>query len=295
MSKFKKAQKSQSKLRLALFGPSGAGKTFTALRLAKGIGGKTAFIDSERGSASKYADRFEFDTCPLEKRTIDEYVEVINDAALAGYETLVIDSMSHAWQELLEEVDRIAKAKYRGNTWGAWNEGTPKQKKLVNAILDFPGHIIATMRSKTEWSIETSSDGKTKPTRQGLAPEQGKGIEYEFDLLIELSVDHIGNVIKDRSGKFQDSLVEKPDEKFGEQLAEWLSDGDEVTVDENRSKQALAGFIERLSQVKKEDEINQILKKWELTKTQKKLTEEDYQSGIEKADAFRNTLIGATK
>lgn len=220
---FRKAEKTQAKLRLALFGPSGAGKTMTALRLATGMGGKIALIDTERGSASKYADRFAFDTMILgEQKDIETYIGAI--AAARGYDVLIIDSLSHAWQELLTEVDKLAKAKYRGNTWSAWNEGTPKQRRLVDAILEFDGHIIATMRSKTEWT--TSEDnGKVKPVRIGLAPEQGKSIEFEFDLLMELSVDHIGVVLKDRTGKYQDATFTKPGEDLGRDLAAWLLEG----------------------------------------------------------------------
>ena len=219
---FTKATKSSAKLRAALFGPSGAGKTFTALRIAAGLGGAIAVIDTERGSASKYADRFSFDVLDLEHADIPSYQGAIEAAAQAGYAVLVIDSLSHGWQELLQEIDRLAAAKYRGNTWSAWSEGTPKQRALVNAILTYPGHVIATMRSKTEWSIEADGKGRQKPVRVGLAPEQGKGIEYEFDLLLELSPDHIGRVIKDRTGKFQDELLDKPGEDFGQALATWL-------------------------------------------------------------------------
>lgn len=220
---FQKASKKQSKLRLALFAPSGGGKTFTALRIAKGIGGKIAVIDSEKGSASKYADRFDFDVSELSDPKIENYISLIKEAH--GYDILIIDSLTHGWQELLEEVDRIARAKYRGNTWSAWSEGTPKQRSLVNAILSFPGHIIGTMRVKTEWTTEKGHDGKTKPIRVGLSPEQGKGIEYEFDLLMQMSTEHIGHVIKDRTGKFQDKLIDKPGEDFGKALNDWLSDG----------------------------------------------------------------------
>ena len=98
------------------------------------------------------------------------------------------------------------------------------QRKLVGAILDFPGHVLATMRSKTEWTT-VDNNGKKTPQRVGLAPEQGKGVEYEFDLLVEISTEHIANVIKDRTGKFQDKLLDKPGEEFGKQLAAWLAEG----------------------------------------------------------------------
>ena len=229
MSRFKRATKSQAKARIAVFGPSGAGKTFSTLRVARGLageGGRIAVIDTERGSASKYSDRFVFDALELDDRTIDGYCQAINDAAEDGYDVLIIDSLSHAWQTLLEEVEKLAKGKYRGNTWSAWSEGTPLQRRLVQAILRFPGHVLATMRSKTEWTTVDDGKGRKSPQRVGLAPEQGKGVEYEFDILVEISTEHIGHVIKDRSGRFQDKLVEKPDEKFGRELAAWLADGE---------------------------------------------------------------------
>ena len=222
---FKKATKSQSKLRAAIFGASGSGKTYTSLKIAKGfqnvIQSQIAVIDTERGSASKYADKFDFDVMELEKKNITNYIDAIKEAQKAQYKILVIDSLSHAWQELLEEIDHIAQTKFKGNTWSAWSQGTPKQRSLIDAILNFDGHIIASMRAKTEW--ETNENKKL--IRVGTSPEQGKGIEYEFDFLIEITTDHIATIIKDRSGKFQDKIIKNPDESFGSELIEWLNEG----------------------------------------------------------------------
>lgn len=241
---FQKASKKQSKLRCAIFGPSGSGKTFTALRIATGMQGKIALIDTERGSASKYSDKFIFDVANLNNKDINNYIDYINQAN--EYDILIIDSLSHAWQELLEEVEKLAQTKYRGNTWSAWSYGTPKQRKLINALLFFPGHIIATIRSKTEWTSDVYVDGngnkKTRPTRVGLAPEQGKGIEYEFDILLEMNIDNYATVIKDRTGKFQGKIIEKPNEEFGIDLIEWLNDG-EISHDNNIT---LADIINKL-------------------------------------------------
>jgi hypothetical protein len=269
---FKKATKAQAKLRAAIFGPSGAGKTFTSLRVATGLasGGEIAVIDTERGSASKYADRFAFDVLELDDQTIDGYASAIAVAASVGYSVLVIDSLSHGWQSLLEEVEKLAKAKYRGNTWSAWSEGTPMQRRLVQSILTYPGHVIATMRSKTEWTT-VDNNGKKTPQRVGLAPEQGKGVEYEFDLLVEISTEHIANVIKDRTGKFQDKLIDRPGEDFGQQLAAWLSDGipAPVTTAPSSAKAATAaqgaapvepklGWLDRVNQATTVDELGTI-------------------------------------
>ena len=228
---FKKASKSQSKLRLALFGPSGSGKTYTALRLAAGIGGETAVIDTERGSASLYANRFHFNVCELPDRSPAGYCVAIESAAKANYAILIIDSLTHAWQELCDQVEKLARAKFSGNTWAAWSEGTPVQRRFVDALLTYPGHVIATMRSRTEWDIQSDDKtGKKHPVRIGLAPEQRKGMEYEFTMLMELSPEHVARVLKDRTGKFQDQVIDHPDENMGVDLKMWLEEGDEPSA-----------------------------------------------------------------
>ncbi|GHU97948.1 hypothetical protein FACS189483_05240 [Spirochaetia bacterium] len=229
---FVEAERTQLYLRCALFGPSGSGKTMTALRMAKGIaekmGVRYAVIDTEARSASKYADRYKFVVDNLENKTVDGYIKAMHEAYDAGYKVLVIDSLSHAWRELTDEVDRITQASNSKNSFLSWAKVNPKQKRLVEAILHFPGHIIATMRSKTEWIVGEGKGGKTAPEKLGLAPEQGKGIEYEFDLLVELNQQHQAIVTKDRTGKFQDETIDKPGEEFGAALFDWLASGNAI-------------------------------------------------------------------
>ncbi len=220
---FKKAEKSKAKLRLALFGTAGSGKTYTSLSIAQGLGDNIALIDSERGSSELYADAFDFDVAQLEKRNIDEYIKYIQEASQI-YDVIIIDSISHAWQELLQEIDRLADSKYKGNTFRAWSEGTPRQRNFIDAIYTADAHIIATMRSKTEWTL-VDNNGKKEPKRMGLTPEQGKNIEYEFSMLIDMSPEHNAHVIKDRTGKYQDKVIEKPGHDFGQELYNWLNTG----------------------------------------------------------------------
>ena len=226
MSKFTKATKKQAKLRLALFGVSGSGKTYSALRIAKGLGGNIAVIDTENHTACKYSDRFEFDVCECEKASINNLMTLLSDAS--EYDVLIIDSLTHAWDELLDEVNRIAKTKFGGNSWSAWSEGTPKQRAFIKALLDFKGHLIVTMRSETTWEVQENDKGKKVPVRIGTAPKQGKSIEYEFDMLINLSQDHTAHILKDRTGKYQDECMELLDENLGKELGEWLSIGEVV-------------------------------------------------------------------
>jgi hypothetical protein len=224
---FRKATKKAAKLRLALYGPSGSGKTYTALRIATGLGGKIAVVDTERGASEKYADRFAFDVQTIEKPLISAYINAFDEAAEAGYAVLIVDSLSHAWHELLDAVEKLKNApKFKGNQWAAWSEATPHQRRLIDGILSYPGHVTVTMRSKTEWAVEQGQNGRSKPIRIGLAPEQRQGVEYEFDLLIELSTEHVGTVLKDRTGKFQDETIDRPDEQFGATLAAWLNEGE---------------------------------------------------------------------
>lgn len=226
---FQKAVKSKAKLRLAITGTSGAGKTYTSLSIASGMSDKIALIDTEFGSASKYAGIFDFDTCNLEKPTIDAYCDLIKVAG-ENYDVVVIDSLSHAWDELLDQVEKIAKAKYNGNTFRAWSEGTPLQKKLINTILTCPAHVICTMRVKSEYVVDKNDRGKTEIRKVGLSPRQREGMEYEFDMLMEGNDEHYFRISKDRTGKFQDQIIEKPNKEFGKELINWLNDAPEIDV-----------------------------------------------------------------
>ncbi len=145
---FKKATKKDSKLRLGLMGPAGSGKTYTALAVAKHFGGRVAVIDSEHGSASKYADLFDFDVLELASFSPNDYTNAIK--AAEGYDVLIIDSLSHAWSGkngALELVDKAAARSKSGNSFAAWREVTPLHNQMVEAIMEAKLHLIATLRS----------------------------------------------------------------------------------------------------------------------------------------------------
>lgn len=260
---FKKAVRSASKLRLAISGASGSGKTYSALLLAKGIGGRIAVIDTERGSASLYADMEgmpEFDVLELDAPFSPErYAEAIAAAESAGYDILIIDSMSHEWNGkggCLEEVDNIARARYRGNTWSAWNEMTPCHRKFVDAMLTSKLHIIATMRSKTEVAQDVDANGKKVVKKLGMKVEQRDGVDYEFTIMFDLVHDgHFANASKDRTGLFSsrpDPVVITPE--TGAEIKRWL-EGAGVTPEEFEALMAKtlnANTLEELGEIGRE-------------------------------------------
>lgn len=227
---FKRATKKDSKLRLGLIGPAGSGKTYTALTVAKHFGGRVAVIDSEHGSASKYADLFDFDVLELASFSPNDYTKAINAAEQAGYDFLVIDSLSHAWSGkngALELVDRAAARSKSGNSFAAWREVTPLHNQMVEAILEAKLHLIATLRSKTEYVIEENERGKKIPRKVGMAPIQRDGLEYEFDVVGDMDWENRLIVTKTRCPELAGAVINKPGKEFADVLKAWLSEGGE--------------------------------------------------------------------
>lgn len=225
MSGFQKAKKEQARLRLALIGPAGSGKTYTGLLLAKHLGGKIAVIDTEHGSASKYADLFEFDTVSLTDFSPEAYIGLLKEAAEAGYDIALVDSMSHEWKWCLDEVDNVIARTNNRNSYAAWKHITPRHNALTEAILQSPLHVIATMRSKMDYVLEEDEKGKKVPRKIGMAPVQRDGVEYEFDLIGDLDVDNTLVVSKTRCPELAGKVIRKPGKELADQLKVWLGTG----------------------------------------------------------------------
>jgi hypothetical protein len=227
---FTKASRKKSKLRLSVTGPSGSGKTYGALLIAQGMGGRTAVIDTENGSADLYAEQFDFDSLQLAPPFSPErYIQAIKAAEAAGYDNIIIDSTSHEWSGsggCLEINDQIAKAKFQGNTWSAWSHTTPRHQAFFNAMLQSPCHIITTARSKTE-TAQQEVNGKKKVVKLGLKTEQRDGFEYEWTVVLDIVHEgHIALASKDRTGLFNESEPTAITAATGKALINWLNKGD---------------------------------------------------------------------
>lgn len=225
---FATAVKEKIPAKATIAGPSGSGKTHTALlfatNLVKPTGGKIAVIDSEGRSARKYADIFDFDVFEITGEYDPAiYCQAINTAVQAGYEVLIIDSLSHAWNGaggVLEIVDR-ASAKMGNNKWAGWSKGRPAQNKLVQTIINAPIHIIGTLRSKTEWVI----DEKGKPQKVGLASIQSDEFEFEFDVVGMMNMDHSMTITKSRCPLIEVNSEQTDIKHMAQTLHSWLTDG----------------------------------------------------------------------
>nr|MBQ6739378.1 AAA family ATPase [Synergistaceae bacterium] len=229
---FRKAERRKSKLRLGITGPAGSGKTYSALLLAQGLGGRIALIDTENGSGDLYSDLCDYDICNISAPyDVRKYLSAIHDAENERYDIIIIDSLSHAWAGdggLLDMQGKIVDSSRSGNSYTAWRQVTPLHNKLVEAMITSPAHIIATMRSKMDYMQDKDEKGKSVVRKIGLAPVQRDGIEYEFSLVFDLNVNHLVSVSKDRTSLFDgQNFVITPD--TGVKLKDWLDTGKEVT------------------------------------------------------------------
>lgn len=223
------AVKEQLKARVAITGPSGAGKTYTALQWATAIAESAPIlvIDSERRSASLYADRFSFDsidwTPPYDP---DELASTIADAA-GKYAVIVIDSISHWWEGEGGVLDIVDGAAPRGNTFAGWKTGTPKLRSLIEAVVSADAHVIVTMRSKMEYVLEANDKGKQEPRKVGMAPVMRQGVEYEFTVIGDMDLDNVMTISKSRCDTLSGRTIAsaKLTDAAGEFLA-WLNDGE---------------------------------------------------------------------
>ena len=249
---FTKAERKKAKLKLNLNGPSGSGKTYSALTMASGLGSKVAVIDTENESASLYANEFRFDTLPLRPPyTPERFAGAIQAAYHMGYEVLIIDSASHEWigtGGCLEINDQSARTKFKGNTWSAWSDTTPRHRRFIDAILQTDMHIITTTRAKTE---TVQGDGK-KILKLGMKAEQRDGYEYELTVALDLLHENKFAIpTKDRTKLFN-TTGEVITAETGRKLLAWLNDG-------RSQEEALQdAFIEALDRIAASNDVAEL-------------------------------------
>jgi hypothetical protein len=225
----KTASRKQAKLRVGLSGPSGSGKTYSALLLARGIAtgwDKILLIDTENGSGELYSDLGQYNVITLEAPfTPERYIEAIKASEEAGMEVIVIDSISHEWEGkggCLELNEVLAASKYKGNTWSAWSETTPRHQRFIEAITTSKCHVITTVRNK----IDTVMGEDKKVKKVGTKEITRDGFEYELTANFNIDREtHRAIASKDRTNLFEKRDPFVITQKTGEEIMAWNQSG----------------------------------------------------------------------
>jgi hypothetical protein len=255
---FKPATREKVKLRAALWGLNGSGKTLASLMIARALGELTYGIDTENGRMKLYADQFAFvhGDLPKTDRTPEGMRDAVRLAVSEGAGTVIVDSVSHEWLACLSDADRF----------GDWKNISPRHRDFFDELCSIPAHVIVTMRANIKYDVsEVVVDGRKKQTVTALGPGpvQGKGVEYEFDVLGQVDRDTHKITFENRcsaligqtlaveeaipllldwleSGEPDPNMVKASEEKIAELRA--LLDAehiDEAVIDDQFARQAL--------------------------------------------------------
>jgi hypothetical protein len=239
----RRAERTQTRLRIALQGSSGGGKTATSLLVAKGMvaelerrsrlpthldGAYIGVLDTERDSAKLYSHLVPFDTITLgPPYTVDRYLAALTALERVGYPVIIIDQISHEWSGEGGILTQVANSR-ASNDFAKWNGPSQEHERFVDRLLDSPAHLILTMRAKTEWVLEEVDNGrggtKKVPKRIGMQAKQREGTEYEWTTLLDLEVGtNAATCLKDRTELFQvNGRVGRMGADWGARFIEWV-------------------------------------------------------------------------
>lgn len=227
MTNLRVSKRSQARIRACVQGPSGAGKTFSSLLLAYGLTGnwsKVAVIDTENQSADLYAHLGQYNVISVgTPQTPEKYMEAIEVCEKAGMEAIIIDSISHEWETLLDIHSNMP-----GNSFSNWAKITPRHNGLLNKILSCSAHVIATVRTKQDYVL-TDKNGKMVPEKVGLKGVQRDGLEYDFTIVFDVNIRHMASASKDRTGMFVDLPDFMIGVETGQKILKWCNEGSSVS------------------------------------------------------------------
>ena len=223
------SERKKAKIKMALQGSSGSGKTYSSLLLAKGLTSgdfsKVAIIDTENGSADLYAHLGQYNVLTLKPPyTPENYIKAIEVCERANMEVIIIDSISQCWDELLDFHSKLT-----GNSFTNWAKVTPRQRSFVDKILQANAHVIATMRTKQEYVLQ-QKDGKYVPEKVGLKAVQRNDLDYEFTLVFDIDIKHFVVSSKDRTGLFMGKPEFILNSGTGKRILEWCNEGTVLTT-----------------------------------------------------------------
>jgi len=228
----RKSSKKQAKIKLALTGASGCGKTYSSLLIAYGITNnwsKIAIIDTENGSADLYSHLGNYNVLTLQAPFNPEnYIRAIEICEQARMEVVIIDSISPLWEYLLEIHSQMV-----GNSFTNWGKITPRINSFIQKILSSNTHIIASMRTKQDYVLN-EKNGKMIPEKVGLKTVMRDGIDYEFTIVLDIDMKHNAKASKDRTGLFMDKPEFVITPETGKAILNWCNEGKAEITDNTR-------------------------------------------------------------
>jgi len=241
----RQSERKQAKIKLAIQGAAGSGKTYSSLLLAFGITnnwGKIAVIDSENGSADLYAHLGGYNVLNLnENYSPENYMEAIEICEKAGIEVIIIDSLSQSWDFLLQCHTEMV-----GNSFTNWGKITPRQNAFIQRILQSNCHVICTMRTKQDYVL-SEKNGKMVPEKIGLKAVMRDGVDYEFTIVLDVDMKHYANASKDRTGLFMGKPEFIISSATGQRILNWCQSG--VSVESVKEDILKAQTVEDLNSI----------------------------------------------
>ncbi|MFK7113786.1 AAA family ATPase [Flavobacterium oreochromis] len=218
----KKSERNKAKIKMALQGPSGSGKTTSAILIAQGLTNgnlnKVAIIDSENGSSNLYSHLGNYNVLTLDNpHSPERYIQAIDVCINAGMEVIILDSISHCWDYLLDYHSSLA-----GNSFTNWAKIKPMEKAFVDKILQSDVHFIATMRVKQDYVL-SEKNGKMVPEKVGLKAIQRDEISYEFTIVFDIDNKHFASSSKDRTLLFEGKPQFVINAQTGKKILDWCN------------------------------------------------------------------------
>lgn len=246
----KPATRERVPLLIGLVGPSGGGKTMSALRLATGIQsvvkGEIYYIDSEAKRALHYADRFNFRHVAFEAPFGPlDYLAAIDHCRRKGALTIVVDSASHehdgpggVLEQHAAELDRRAGDDWKKReklTMLAWQKPKSDRRRLIQSILQMSINLIFCFRAKEKIKLIPGKE----PKQLGWMPIAGEEFIYEMTVscLLLPRADGVPQWHPDEEGEklmiklpeqFKEIFAKREplSESIGASLAEWAAGGE---------------------------------------------------------------------
>ncbi|PEK39303.1 hypothetical protein CN586_28930 [Bacillus toyonensis] len=196
--------------------------------------------------------------------TTERYNQAVQVMKQAGAEVLIIDSLSHNWQGeggIVETHGQMS-----GNSFQNWGKLSSETNNLIKTLTQNNVHILATLRTKTEYVVEPDGNGKMAPRKVGTKPVQKEEMEYEFMLNFVIDIDHVADTSKDNTQMFE-GHPQKITAEIGRKLYQWLELGIDVKAEEENKRNNLIAQIKEI--VNTSDDAAKMLSEIEFKTSQK--------------------------